>query len=104
LAQQSGPGVAPYPVLSPPDPRGALGAEWLSSRRPPPPASSGLSVSVTTARRSLCPDSGSGTTEARPPASGVTPCAAWGVRVLVAPIAESRTGFSEQSSCCLAAP
>ena len=39
LAQQSGPDVAPYPILSPPVPRGARGAECLPRdvlRGPPP--------------------------------------------------------------------
>src|SRR5262249_53362865 len=48
------------------------------SRRPPPPASAGLSVLVAPARRSLCPHSGSGATEARPPRTVLPPLCLWG--------------------------
>src|SRR5262245_44633205 len=61
------PGRRLVPGIVAPDPRGARGAEWLPQRRPLPPTSAGLSVLVAPARRCLCPHSGSGTTEARPP-------------------------------------
>jgi hypothetical protein len=66
------------PGIVAPDPRGARGAECLRQRRPLPPTSARRSVLVAPARRCLCPHSGSGTTEARPPANGVTPPVPYG--------------------------
>jgi hypothetical protein len=40
----------------------------------------------------------------RHPIDRVPPCASWRPGDLVAPITQSCPGFSEQSSCCLAAP
>ena len=67
------PGRRSVPGIVAPGLPGSTRSRMSPPRRPPRPASGGLSVLVITARRSLCPDSGSGTTDARPPANGVPP-------------------------------
>ncbi len=92
-ACQSGPDVAAYPEA--PDSWGARGAECLPCDVPRRSSPATSSRDGTTARRCLCHGTGSGTTEARPPASSVPPAphGVWGV---VAPRGQSRAGFSEQ--------
>jgi hypothetical protein len=53
-------------------------------------------VGIAPARRSRCPHPGSGTTEARPPANGVTPRVPHGGWGVFAPFTEFRPGFSER--------
>ena len=78
-----------------PDSWGARGAECLPCDVPRRSSPATSSRDGTTARRCLCHGTGSGTTEARPPASSVPPAphGVWGV---VAPRGQSRAGFSEQ--------
>jgi prepilin-type processing-associated H-X9-DG protein len=74
------PGRRRVPGIVVPESGGARGADCLPLRRPPPPASAGLPVWVGMACRSLCPHSGSGTTEARPSANGALPLCLMGER------------------------
>ena len=89
------PGRRRVPGIVAPDSWGARGAECLPRdvlRRSSPATSP---CDGTTARRCLCHGTGSGTTEARPPASSVPP-ALMGVWGVIAPPGQFRAGFSEQ--------
>jgi hypothetical protein len=90
------PGCRPVSGIVPPDAPGSTRSRMSPSRCSPPPDSDALSVWIAPARRSLCPHSGSGSTEARTPTNGFAPWCLTGVRGFVTPITESRPGFSEQ--------
>ena len=89
------PGRRRVPGIVAPDSWGARGAECLPCDVPRRSSPATSSRDGTTARRCLCHGTGSGTTEARPPASSIPPAphGVWGV---VAPRGQSRAGFSEQ--------
>ena len=78
-----------------PDSWGARGAECLPCDVPRRSSPATSSRDGTTARRCLCHGTGSGTAEARPPASSVPP-ALMGVWGVIAPRGRSGAGCSEQ--------
>ena len=92
------PGRRRVPGIVAPDSWGARGAECLPRdvlRRSSPATSP---CDGTTARRSLCHGTGSGTTEARHPASSVPPAPHGGVGVLLRHLANSGPDFRSSSS------
>jgi hypothetical protein len=90
------PGRRPVPGIVAPGSPGEHAEQNVSLATSPAAGLQGsVGVSRSGAPKSV-PSSGSSTTEARLPANGVTPCASWGSGGVVAPIAESRPGFSEQ--------
>ena len=90
------PGRRRVPGIVAPDSWGARGAECLPRDvlRHTLPAAVSLRNGPT-ACHGLCHRHGSGTTEARPPASSVPP-ASWGSGGIIAPPGQFRAGFSEQ--------
>src|SRR5262249_48541292 len=86
-------GRRPVPGIVAPGSSGSTRSRMSPTRRPPPSAPAARSGWIAPGRRRLCPHPGSGTTEARPPANGVTPPASWRKGGLVGPIAESRPGI-----------
>ena len=95
------PGRRCVPGIVAPGPRGARGAECLPRdvlRRSSPATSPCDGI---TARRCLCHGTGSGTTEARPPASSVPPAPHGGLGVLSRHPANSGPDFRSSSSSLL---
>ena len=92
------PGRRCVPGIVAPDSWGARGAECLPRdvlRRSSPATSP---CDGTTARRCLCHGTGSGTTEARPPASSVPPAPHGGLGVLSRHLVNSGPDFRSSSS------
>ena len=95
------PGRRRVPGIVAPDSWGARGAECLPRdvlRRSSPATSP---CDGTTARRCLCHGTGSGTTEARPPASSVPPALHGGLGGLSRHLANSGPDFRSSSSLLL---
>ena len=95
------PGRRRVPGIVAPDSWGARGAECLPRdvlRRSSPATSP---CDGTTARRCLCHGTGSGTTEARPPASSVPPAPHGGLGGLSRHLANSGPDFRSSSSLLL---
>ena len=91
------PGRRRVPGIVAPDSWGARGAECLPRdvlRRSSPATSP---CEGTTARRCLCHGTGSGTTEARPPASSVPPAPHGGLGVLLRHLVNSGPDFRSSS-------